>query len=282
MRIARTTAELRQSLAAWRASGETVALVPTMGALHAGHLSLVRIARARCERVVATLFVNPAQFSPGEDLASYPRDEAGDSRRFADAGVDVLFAPETAEIYPPGFATTVSVAGLTECLCGPLRPGHFDGVATVVAKLLTLCLPDVAVFGEKDYQQLLVVRRAAQDLGLMAEIVGAPTVREDDGLAMSSRNAYLSAAERAAAPSLYRAIAGVAEMAAGGREEAAALCAAARQALLDAGFSAVEYLDIRHAETLAALERADAPARVFAAARLGRTRLIDNVPVAGD
>jgi pantoate--beta-alanine ligase len=280
MRIARTTADLRQSLAAWRASGETVALVPTMGALHAGHLSLVRIARARCERVVATLFVNPTQFAPGEDLASYPRDEAGDSRRFADAGVDVLFAPDVDEIYPPGFATTVSVSGLTECLCGPLRPGHFDGVATVVAKLLTLSLPDVAVFGEKDYQQLLVVRRVAHDLGLTAEVVGAPIVREGDGLAMSSRNAYLSAAERAAAPALHRVIAGIAEAVAGGTLDAAPFCAEGRQALLDAGFASVDYLELRHAETLADLARADAPARVFAAARLGRARLIDNVPVA--
>jgi pantoate--beta-alanine ligase len=280
MRTARNTADLRQSLVAWRSAGETVALVPTMGALHAGHLSLVRIARARCDRVVASLFVNPAQFSPGEDLAAYPRDEAGDSRLFAEAAVDVLFAPGADDIYPPGFATTVSVSGLTDCLCGPLRPGHFDGVATVVSKLLVLVQPDVAVFGEKDYQQLLVIRRLAADLGLAAEIVGAPTVREEDGLALSSRNAYLDARERAAAPALHRTIAGIAGALVGGEAEAAPLCAQGRADLLAAGFSDVDYLELRHAETLAPLARADAPSRVFAAARLGRARLIDNVPVA--
>jgi pantoate--beta-alanine ligase len=279
MRTARTPAALRQCVGAWRAAGETVALVPTMGALHDGHVSLVRLARARCDHVVASLFVNPTQFAPGEDLAAYPRDEAGDSARLSDAGVDLLFAPGVADIYPDGFATTVSVSGLTDCLCGPLRPGHFDGVATVVAKLLAMAMPDVAVFGEKDYQQLLVIRRMAADLGLAAEIVGAPTLREKDGLAMSSRNAYLTEAERAVVGTLNRTLVGIAEKLAGGGEDAAALLAAGKAALLAAGFRSVDYLELRHADTLAPLARADAPARLFAAAHLGRARLIDNIPV---
>jgi pantoate--beta-alanine ligase len=279
MRTARTSAELRQSVGAWRKAGETVALVPTMGALHDGHLSLVRLARARCERVVATVFVNPTQFAPGEDLAAYPRDEAGDSGLLSDAGVDVLFAPDVSEIYPDGFATTVHVGGLTDCLCGPHRPGHFDGVATVVAKLLAMGQPDVAVFGEKDYQQLLVIRRMAADLGLPVEIVGGATVREADGLALSSRNAYLSEAERRTAAKLNATLTGIAAALADGTSEAAPLCAQGIETLLAAGFAKVDYLELRHAETLASLVRADAPARLFAAAHLGRARLIDNIAV---
>src|SRR5436190_22717827 len=204
MDIVRTIAELRSLIARWRHAGELVGLVPTMGALHAGHLALVRAAQADCDRVVATIFVNPKQFAPGEDLASYPRREAADLTMLRSAGVALVFMPSVSEIYPPGFATTVRVAGLTDCLCGAHRPGHFDGVATVVTKLLLQSLPDAAYFGEKDFQQLLVVRRLARDLDIPVRIKGVPTVREADGLALSSRNAYLSQEERRTAPNLAR------------------------------------------------------------------------------
>jgi pantoate--beta-alanine ligase len=194
--IVRTVAELRAQVAGWRKAGQRVGLVPTMGALHEGHLSLVRLAREHAERVVVSVFVNPTQFSPNEDFDAYPRDEAHDAGLLAGVGCDLLFAPGVAEMYPPGFATTVTVAGVSEPLDGTARPGHFVGVATIVSKLLNQCGPDVAVFGEKDYQQLQVIRRLARDLDLPVEIVGGPTARAEDGLALSSRNAYLSAAER--------------------------------------------------------------------------------------
>jgi pantoate--beta-alanine ligase len=200
--IARTIADLRSHIAGWRNAGARVGLVPTMGALHDGHLSLVCAACFECDRVVATIFVNPKQFAPIEDLDAYPRREAADLAMLRSAGVDLVFIPATAEIYPPGFATTVRVAGLTDCLCGAHRPGHFDGVATVVTKLLLQSLPDAAYFGAKDYQQLLVVRRLVRDLDIPVRIEGVPTVREADGLALSSRNAYLSPAERLVAPNL--------------------------------------------------------------------------------
>jgi len=279
METARTVESLRHQVDGWRAAGETVALVPTMGAIHEGHLSLVGIARARADRVVASLFVNPTQFGPGEDLASYPADEVADAEMLADAGCDLLFAPAVSEMYPDGPAATLSVAGLTECLCGVHRPGHFAGVATVVARLLTVCAPDIAVFGEKDYQQLLVVRRLVCDLGLPVEIVGGPTVREADGLALSSRNAYLSASERRVAPRLYAALRDIAARVVDGTTLCAPACAAARAALLAAGFDSVDYVEVRDGDTLALLERAGPGARAFAAARLGRTRLIDNLPI---
>src|SRR3984893_13800368 len=202
--IVRTIADLRSQIARWRKSGARIGLVPTMGALHEGHLALVRGGGAGCHRVAATIFINPKQFAPNEDLASYPRREAADLAMLRAAGVAVVFIPAVAEVYPPGFATTVRVAGLTDCLCGAHRAGHFDGVATVVTKLLLQSLPDVALFGEKDYQQLQVVRRLVRDLDIPARIEGVATVREPDGLALSSRNVQLTACERRVAPMLYR------------------------------------------------------------------------------
>lgn len=276
--ILRDVPALRRQVAAWRATGARVALVPTMGSLHAGHLALVAAARRRRARVVASVFVNPTQFGPNEDFAAYPRDEARDARLLAEAGTDALFAPTVAEMYPEGFATSVRVAGLSEILDGAFRPGHFEGVATVVAKLFAQARPDIALFGEKDYQQLVIIRRMARDLDRAVEIVGVPTVREEDGLAMSSRNAYLTPAERAVAPVLQAALqAARAQLKAG--EAAAAACAAAATAILAAGFRKVDYVELRDASTLARLERADRPGRLLAAAHLGRARLIDNVAV---
>jgi pantoate--beta-alanine ligase len=280
LEIVRTIADLRRHISVWRQAGEPVGLVPTMGALHVGHLALVRAAQAECERVVATIFVNPKQFAPSEDLDSYPRREAADLAMLRSAGVALVFMPRTAEIYPPGFATTVRVAGLTDCLCGAHRPGHFDGVATVVTKLLLQSLPDNAYFGEKDYQQLLVVRRLARDLDIPVRIVGVPTVREPDGLALSSRNAYLSPAERRIAPNLARVLRRIAAALAAQPGTVASEIAQGRADLESAGLS-VEYLEIREADTLAPVTATiTGPARVFAAVHLGRTRLIDNFPIA--
>ena len=276
--VLRRIAELRATVGAYRAAGESVALVPTMGALHDGHLALVRAGRRLCRRTIATLFVNPTQFGPHEDFRSYPRDEAGDAAKLVAAGADALFAPALAEIYPPGFSTTVTVAGVSEGLCGDFRPGHFAGVATVVTKLLLQAMPDVALFGEKDYQQLQVIKRLARDLDIPVRIEGVETVREPDGLALSSRNWYLSPVERRAAPTLFRVLTEIAERLAGGAE-AAPLLAEGRTTLSGAGFDPVQYLEVREAETLRPLARADRPARVLAAAYLGKTRLIDNVPV---
>ena len=276
---AATVDALRGAVREWRSRGESVALVPTMGGLHAGHLALVAEARRRCRRVVASIFVNPAQFGAGEDLDTYPRDPAGDRARLEALGVDLLFAPSVAEMYGPGFSTEVRVAGVGEGLCADQRPLHFTGVATVVAKLLSQCLPDVALFGEKDYQQLLVVRRLARDLDILVEIVGVPTVREADGLALSSRNAYLSAEGRAVAGRLNRVLADAARRIAGGEEVAGAL-AGARERLVSAGFDDVDYLELRDAETLAPVEALRCPARLLAAVRVGGCRLIDNLPVA--
>ena len=279
MQVARTIAELRGGLAAWRKAGERIALVPTMGALHQGHLALVRAAQAECERVVATIFVNPKQFAPSEDLGSYPRREAADFAMLTAAGADLAFVPAAEEIYPPRFSTLVRVGGLSEGLCGAHRAGHFDGVATVVAKLLIQSLPDAAYFGEKDYQQLLVVRRLARDLDIPVEIRGVPTVREPDGLALSSRNAYLSPEERRIAPEIPRVLRAIAAALASAPQAVARELERGRAALTQAGLD-VEYLEIRDAESLAPVTAAiAAPARVFAAVRLGRTRLIDNVAV---
>jgi len=278
LQIVRAVADLRDRVRAWRGAGQTVALIPTMGALHDGHLALVRAALAACDRTVATLFVNPTQFGEGEDFDSYPRSEAADAAKLDTVGADLLFAPPVAEMYPEGFATKVTVAGVSAGLCGAGRPGHFDGVATVVTKLLLQALPDIAFFGEKDYQQLCVIRRFVRDLDIPVEIGGVPTVREADGLALSSRNAYLDAGERAAAPALYRTLAETAGALAEGAAAAETLDRA-KADLADAGFDSVEYLEFRAADDLAPLDRADRPGRLLAAARLGRTRLIDNVPV---
>ncbi|HEY0525424.1 MAG TPA: pantoate--beta-alanine ligase [Stellaceae bacterium] len=280
---ARTVAALRGTVRGWRAEGRTVALVPTMGALHEGHLSLVSRGLASCDRVVVSIFVNPTQFGPNEDFSSYPRREAEDAAKLAAAGAHLLFAPTVEEMYPPGSTTTVTVGGsFTEGLCAPFRPGHFAGVATVVAKLLLQCLPDLAIFGEKDWQQLQVIRRMARDLDMPVRIDGAPTVRDPDGLAMSSRNAYLSPVERRAAAAFPRALAEAARRIAAGDPIEPAL-AAARDALRAAGFGPVEYVECADAETLAPVRTQGggnrSPARIFAAARLGRTRLIDNWPV---
>lgn len=277
--VARSVEGLRQIVAAWRARGERVGLVPTMGAIHAGHLALVHAAHKACERVVASLFVNPKQFGPAEDFAAYPRDEAADLAAFRKAGVDLVFMPAVAEMYPPRFATTVAVGGVGEGLEDAHRPGHFAGVATVVAKLLLQSLPDAAYFGEKDYQQLLVVRRLARDLDIPVRIEGVATVREADGLALSSRNVYLSPEERRIAPLLHRVLADCAAAIVQRPNEVAAVLERGVASLHAAGF-VVGYLELRDAATLAPMPRLAAPARLLVAARLGRTRLIDNVPVA--
>lgn len=278
LEIARTVEEARARLRRWRMAGETVGLVPTMGALHDGHLALVRAAQKDCDRVVVSLFVNPAQFGPNEDLARYPRNEAEDARLAAAEGAELMFAPGVEEIYPDGFATTVTVDDVSKGLCGHHRPGHFDGVATVVAKLLNQCQPDRAYFGEKDYQQLMVVRRMARDLNIPVTIEGVATVREPDGLALSSRNAYLSPPQRKAAVSLSATLFAMAEHLHAGAA-AAEQEAWGKNALTEVGFDRIDYVEVRDAETLAPVERVTTPARVLAAAHLGGTRLIDNVPV---
>lgn len=278
-KIVRTVSRLREEVAGYRAAGETLALVPTMGFLHDGHLSLMRQGRAGHDRVCATLFVNPRQFAPNEDLETYPRDEAADIGKLQAAGVDLLFAPGVEEMYPPGAATTVGVAGLTDCLCGISRPGFFDGVATVVTKLLLQASPDVAIFGEKDYQQLLVIRRLARDLNIPAEIRGGPTVREADGLALSSRNAYLDAPDRARAPELFAALSAAAVAIGSGSEQPDTATETARRRIEAAGFGPIDYLEHRDAETLEPAAGSGRPSRLFAAAWLGSTRLIDNLAV---
>lgn len=280
--VVRTVAGLRAAVGAWRADGLRAALVPTMGALHDGHLSLVRIGLSRADRVVASIFVNPTQFAPHEDLAAYPRDEAGDAAKLAGAGCHLLFAPTVDEMYRPGAATVVTVSGVSEPLDGEVRPGHFAGVATVVTKLLNQARPDVAIFGVKDYQQLQVIRRLAIDLDLGVEIIGAPTARAADGLALSSRNAYLSVAERLQAPELAAAlVAAVRSLRAGAPIAQTEATAIAR--LGAAGFGPVDYVEVRDAVDLSRLGPGplpfDRPARILAAARLGRTRLIDNMAV---
>lgn len=278
IRTAHTVATLRAQIQQWRAAGEKIALVPTMGALHAGHVALMTAARERAERVIVTIFVNPTQFAPTEDLSRYPRTLEADLAKAEAAGVDMAFVPDVAEMYPDGFCTTITLAGPALELETAFRPTHFAGVATVVAKLLIQALPDVALFGEKDYQQLQVVTRLARDLNLPVQIVGVPTVREPDGLALSSRNVYLSPAERAAAASLHRALNAAAEkIARGGKVETAV--EEARVAVCAAGFH-LDYLEARHAETLAPVNGPDdGPIRLLVAARIGATRLIDNVSV---
>jgi pantoate--beta-alanine ligase len=275
--VVRMIGELRTQVAKWRKTGDTVALVPTMGALHDGHLSLVKLAKGKAGRVVVSIFVNPIQFGPREDFNVYPRDEEGDLAKLARAGADLVFAPDTAEMYPQGFITRIKIGDLTEGLCGASRPNHFDGVATVVAKLLMQCGPDIAIFGEKDYQQLLVIKQLVRDLNIPVEIVGAPIVREKDGLALSSRNAYLSPSERETAPLLYQTISAVAEDLAQGRGCDDAVVAARFK--LDAAGFRVDYVAVCDPDTLKPLSGPVKRARVLAAVYLGKTRLIDNVPV---
>jgi pantoate--beta-alanine ligase len=279
IKTVRTVAELRAAVAAWRREGLSVGLIPTMGALHEGHLALARTAKDECDRAVASIFVNPTQFGPSEDLDRYPRREAEDAAALAEHGVELIFAPSVAEMYPDGFVTTVSVAGLADRLEGAHRPGHFAGVTTVVSKLLIQAGADRAYFGEKDYQQLRVVTRMARDLDIATTIVGVPTVREPDGLALSSRNEYLTPAQRRIAPTLNRALLETAAAVAAGASASQA-ASDAEAALIRAGFDAVDYVAVADAATLEPVETmAGRPARVLAAAFLGKTRLIDNVPV---
>ncbi|HEX8486680.1 pantoate--beta-alanine ligase [Sphingomonas sp.] len=275
MQTIRALGELREAIAAW--DGARVALVPTMGALHAGHMALVEAARRPGTKVVASIFVNPRQFGAGEDLSRYPRKEMADLRMLNEAGCDLVWLPGADDMYPAGFATNVSVSGVSAGFDGAARPGHFDGVATVVAKLLNQVRPHAAYFGEKDYQQLAVVRRMAADLDLGVEIVGVPTQREDDGLALSSRNVYLDDDERARAVALPRALGIAARAIARGGDVGGALDDA-RTTLIAAGF-AVDYVALADAETLDADPAPDRPRRLLAAARMGQTRLIDNIAV---
>lgn len=277
--VARTIPGLRGAIAGFRSAGETVALVPTMGALHDGHLSLVRRAKRKADRVVVSIFVNPAQFAPHEDLASYPRHFRKDIAALARHGTDLVWAPPVEVMYPEGFATRIVPQGVAGVgLEDAFRPHFFAGVATVVTKLLTQCMPDAAFFGEKDYQQLQVVAQLARDLNLPVKIIGAPIVREKDGLALSSRNVYLSAQERAVAPTLHRVLKDCAGKIRKGRPVQEAL-AQGRKAIAQAGF-ALDYLEARHAETLQPIAtRRDGPLRLLVAATIGKTRLIDNVGV---
>ncbi|QIL01893.1 pantoate--beta-alanine ligase [Sphingomonas sinipercae] len=277
MQTVRDTGQLGNALVALRAGGHRVALVPTMGALHAGHMALVEEAQRQADRVVVSIFVNPLQFGANEDLDRYPRQEEEDARRLNQAGCDLLWMPTAQQMYPAGFATTVSVGKLGERWEGEARPGHFDGVATVVAKLLATVRPDVAVFGEKDFQQLAVIRRMATDLALGAAIVGLPTVRDPDGLALSSRNAYLSPQERQQALALPNALRDAAEKIAAGGDVAEAL-GAARRSLADAGFR-TDYFALVDAATLEPISAPAGRMRLIAAATIGTTRLIDNLPL---
>lgn len=278
LEIVRTAAALRARVAGWREQGLRVGAVPTMGALHDGHLSLVRLAQSHADRIIVTLFVNPTQFNNSGDLAAYPRTEAEDAEKLAALGANVLYAPDVAQMYPEGFSTTVSVGGVSEGLCGAFRPGHFDGVATVVSKLLLQTGADCAVFGEKDYQQLAVIRRLVADLDIPVAIVPGPTVREPDGLAMSSRNVRLTKEGRGRAPALAAALFKAAEKLSSGAQTAPAL-EKARAEILGAGFTEIEYLELRDAATLASLDAPTLPARLLVAAWLDGVRLIDNVPV---
>jgi pantoate--beta-alanine ligase len=284
MRIVRTVAELRELLAPERRAGRSIGLVPTMGSFHDGHLSLIRRARSENEVLVVSLFVNPAQFGPGEDLEAYPRDEARDAELAEAEGVDVLFAPPLEEVYPEGFDTTVSVGGLTETLEGDEAhrgPGHFRGVATVVTKLFNMAAPDVAYFGQKDAQQALVIHKLVRDLDIPVRIAVCPTIRDPDGLALSSRNAYLSPEERERALGLSRALRAAEEAVAGGTRDAEAVVAVARAELERAGVEP-EYLQLRSSEDLSPVERVNGSTLLAVAARVGRARLIDNAILGGE
>ncbi|MFN3233711.1 MAG: pantoate--beta-alanine ligase [Alphaproteobacteria bacterium] len=271
----RMIADLRRQVQDWRSAGDRVALVPTMGALHEGHLSLMQLAQQKADRLVVSIFVNPTQFGPNEDFEAYPRVEDDDIEHLNNLGADVAFAPAVNEMYPAGFATEVRVTGLTDVLCGAHRPGHFDGVTQIVAKLLLQCLPDIAIFGEKDYQQLQVIRRMTADLNIPVDILGGPIVREADGLALSSRNRYLSEHQRHIAAQFPRELKAVRDRVLAGGDPIAA-CDTAKLALSAAGFDAIDYVEVRHTDTLDLAEPNARPARVFGAARIGKTRLIDN------
>jgi pantoate--beta-alanine ligase len=277
VQIVRSSEELTRAVAALKREG-SIALVPTMGALHQGHMALVEEAKKRADRVIATIFVNPTQFGPGEDFARYPRREQGDVQMLEEAGCDLLWMPSVEDIYPKGFSTTVHVAGVSERWEGEARPCNFDGVATVVAKLLLAVMPGLAFFGEKDFQQLVVIRRMVADLAMPVEIVGVPTVREADGLALSSRNDYLSADERQRALALPRALETASAAILAGQPVQSAL-SEARQSLSGDGFSRIDYVALVDAETLEPVEARRGDTRLIAAAIIGKTRLIDNLPL---
>ena len=281
MGVARTIKALRARVDAWRSAGLTVGLVPTMGALHEGHLSLIRRSHGLAQRTIASIFVNPAQFAPTEDFSAYPRQEGNDLELLQKAGCHLAFMPAAEEMYPEGFQTSVAVGAVAQGLCGASRPHFFGGVATVVAKLLNQARPDIAVFGEKDYQQLLVIRRMVKDLNMSVDIIGAPILREADGLAMSSRNAYLTAEGRAVAGKLNGVISGMAGELSNGAA-ADATIAEGRRAIESAGFDRLDYLEVRSADLLEPMGPGPVtkPSRVFVAAIVGKTRLIDNWPVA--
>jgi pantoate--beta-alanine ligase len=278
VQIIRDAKALNEAVAGLREGGRTIAFVPTMGALHEGHMALILEARTRADAVVASIFVNPTQFGPNEDLDAYPRREAADAAMLEKEGVAILWAPDAATMYPEGPAATIEASAIGDDLDGAARPGHFDGVATVVARLFDQVKPDFALFGEKDYQQLAVIRQMVRDFELAVEIVGVPTQRDADGLALSSRNAYLSDDERLAARTLPRALGEAAQAIAEGADVAEALDKA-RARLEGAGFDPIDYVAFRDAETLAPMTALDRPARLLAAAKIGRTRLIDNLPV---
>lgn len=276
--IIRTVAELRPIVRGWKAAGEMVGVVPTMGALHEGHMSLARAGKRECERVITTIFVNPKQFNNPDDLKKYPRTEEADVALLSSVGVDVVFIPHAEDVYPDGFITTVSVGGVSEPLEGRMRPGHFDGVATVVTKLFGMTMADRGYFGQKDWQQLQVVLRLVRDLNLPITIVGCETIREEDGLAMSSRNVRLTDAGRAVAGVLYSAITAAADDIRAGQSDRMAIREAAEK-VRAAGFDRVEYIELRDAETLMPSDDPQKPRRMLAAAWLDGVRLIDNIPV---
>ena len=278
MEVVRTIAELRQHTSRWRIAGQTIGLIPTMGALHKGHLSLIKLAQRKCDRVIATIFVNPRQFLPNEDFDEYPRNEESDIQKLIEMGVDLLFAPKVSEMYRPDASTTVVISKLTDCLCATSRPGFFDGVGTVVTKLLIQALPDLAIFGEKDYQQLLVIKRLTRDLDIPVEIIGAPTIREADGLAVSSRNVYLSQTNRETASKVFEILKKTATAIAL-RNDVLAACKEARKELILAGLSEIDYFEARHSETLELIQNFENNGRLFAAVWLGSTRLIDNLEI---
>jgi pantoate--beta-alanine ligase len=278
MKVVRTIAELRSCVNSWRKKGESVGLVPTMGGLHNGHLSLVKHSKLHADRTITSLFVNPSQFAPHEDFITYPRKERADREILEASGNDLLFAPNISEIYPDGYLTRIDVQGLSQILEGSSRPDFFTGVATVVTKLLLQALPDIAIFGEKDFQQLCLIQTMVRDLNIPVEIIGAKTIRDEDGLAMSSRNLYLTAKERKIAPLLYKVISQVAKNVRNG-DQPINQRSWAEAELTKAGFSEVDYVVVRDAQTLDPVDNASRPARVLAAAYLGCTRLIDNVAV---
>ncbi|AQL36001.1 MULTISPECIES: pantoate--beta-alanine ligase [Pseudomonas syringae group] len=278
MNTVKTVLELRAAVARARSEGKRIALTPTMGNLHSGHAALVTKAAQRADFVVATIFVNPLQFGPNEDLATYPRTLAADQEKLLQAGCNLLFTPGVEEMYPHGMAdqTLVSVPHLSQGLCGASRPGHFEGVATVVSKLFNMVQPDLAIFGEKDFQQLAVIRAMVRDLNMPIQIIGEPTVRADDGLALSSRNGYLDEAQRAAAPALYQAIRQTAEAISAGEQDFDTLLSSKKQQLQAAGFR-IDYLEIRNADSLRPTTAEDPNLVILAAAFMGKTRLIDNL-----